>query len=117
MAVQEPLDSRPQERLGLLVAVPQVEDDALQGPGGVRDEGVAGGLGGNEGVVGERPGGPEVGVEPPDGRQHQAERPESLVALLGGDGQGPLGGVELEAERACRVGDQGDAGQQARLER
>ena len=37
--------------------------------------------------------------------------------MLGGDRQGPLRRVELEAERACRVSDQGDAGQQACLER
>ena len=114
---QEPLGGGFQERLGLLVAIPEVEDDPLEGSRGVRDEGVAGGLGGAEGVDGERPGGLEVGVEPPDGRQREAERAESLIALLGGDRQGPLRRVELQAERACRVGDQGDAGQQARLER
>jgi hypothetical protein len=108
---QEPLDGRGQQRLGGLVPVPQVQDDPLEGPGGVDDEGVPGRLGGVEGLDAEPPGAVEVGEEPPDGRQGEAQGAQRLVALLGGDLQGPLGGVVLQTERAGGVGDQRDAGE------
>jgi hypothetical protein len=113
---QEPLDGRGQQRLGGLVPVPQVQDDPLEGPGGVDDEGVPGRLGRVEALDTEPPGAVEVGEEPPDGRQGEAQGAQRLVALLAGDLQGPLGGVILQTERVGGVGDQRDAGEQAGLE-
>jgi hypothetical protein len=113
---QEPLDGRRQQRLGRLVPVLQVQDDPLEGPGGVDHEGVAGRLGDLQGLDAERPGGAEVGEEPPDPRQGKAQGAQGFVPPFGGDLQGLLRGVELEPERAGRVGDQRDPGQQAGLE-
>jgi len=116
MAPQQPFDGSPQEWFGCIMAVPEEQDDSLESPIGIDDEDVSGTLCDPQGLDAELPGGAEVGVELPDGRQGEAQRAEPVVALLRGDRQGPLRRIELEVERTGRVGDQGDAGQQACLE-
>src|SRR5262249_16330493 len=76
---------RRQHRLRLVVPVAAVEDEALERSGRVDDERVAGPLGGRERLGCEPPGRVEVGVEPANAGEHQAEGAQPVLADLGRD--------------------------------
>lgn len=66
------------------MVVAKVQDDALERPRGVEHEPIPDGLGRALGLDAGPPRGVEVGVEPPDRGQHEAQAMQSCVSALGG---------------------------------
>ena len=103
-----------EELLGLVVAITEMDDDALQRPRRIDAELIAGPLGGASRLLDELPSGVEVVVERSDGDQCQAAAAQAVVCEFGRD-------LMAEAHRADVVRGDGvsehpEAGQQSRLE-